>query len=51
MKCQPGDVLQFKGVKTANGFQFPHHTSIVQSVDDAGNPTAMYQQNFKAGKK
>jgi|ERR1700722_7932582 len=46
LKCLPGDVLQFRNVKTANGFSFPHHTAIVRSVDEAGNPTGIFQQNF-----
>jgi hypothetical protein len=49
-KCLPGDILQFRDAKTANGFEFPHHTAIVRTVDDAGNPTAIYQQNAQIPK-
>ena len=44
-KCLPGDVLQFRDAKIANGFSFPHHTAIVKTVDKAGNPTSIFQQN------
>jgi hypothetical protein len=44
-KCKPGDILQFKNVKLADGYTYPHHTSIVAEVDKAGNPTSVYQQN------
>jgi hypothetical protein len=45
MKCLPGDVLQFRDVKTANGFSFPHHTAVVRTVDGDGHPTGIFQQN------
>lgn len=44
-KCKPGDILQFRDVKTSTGFSFPHHTAIVRTVDSSGNPTGVYQQN------
>ncbi len=50
VKCLPGDILQFHEVKTANGFQYPHHTAIVRTVDENGNPTEVYQQNIKLPK-
>jgi hypothetical protein len=50
MKCLPGDILQFRDVKTSNGFIFPHHTAIVRTVDEAGNPTGIYQQNIQTPK-
>lgn len=50
IKCQPGDVLQYRGVKTADGTIAPHHTSIVRTVDAAGNPTGVYQQNLRQAK-
>lgn len=46
VKCQPGDILQFGKVKIADGSQFPHHTAVVRTVDDSGNPTEVYQQNI-----
>ena len=46
MKCQPGDILQFRDVETADGYQMPHHTAIVRTVDSAGHPTGVYQQNI-----
>ena len=49
-KCLPGDILQFRDAKIANGFEFPHHTAIVRTVDDAGNPTAIFQQNVSLPK-
>lgn len=45
VKCLPGDIIQFRGVKTSEGVTAPHHTAIVRTVDDAGNPTGIYQQN------
>src|SRR5580698_6014408 len=50
VKCLPGDILQFRDAKTSNGTTFPHHTAIVRTVDDAGNPTGIYQQNFSLPK-
>ncbi|HEV3383690.1 MAG TPA: hypothetical protein VG097_02680 [Gemmata sp.] len=49
-KCLPGDILQFRDVKISSGASFPHHTAIVRTVDDAGNPTGIYQQNFSLPK-
>ena len=49
-KCMPGDVLQFRDVKTSTGFSYPHHTAIVRTVDAAGNPTGVYQQNVSLPK-
>lgn len=43
----PGDILQFDKVKTSDGYQFPHHTAIVRTVDAAGNPSGVFQQNIK----
>lgn len=49
-KCQPGDIIQFDAVKLTDGATFPHHTAVVRTVDDAGNPSGMYQQNVKLPK-
>jgi hypothetical protein len=50
VKCLPGDILQFRDAKTANGSTFPHHTAIVRTVDNAGNPTGIFQQNVSVPK-
>ncbi len=45
-RCLPGDIIQYRQVKTSDGVTAPHHTAIVRTVDDNGVPTGVYQQNI-----
>ena len=46
----PGDVIQYRSATLTYSKSlkqsFPFHTSVVKTVNSAGRPTAVYQQNF-----
>lgn len=46
----PGDVLQYEGTKFGNGWSFPHHTSVVRKVLEAGRYEIL-EQNVGGTKK
>ena len=47
--CQPGDILQYQNTLFSSGWSASQHTAIVATVDGAGRPTAVYEQNVGDG--
>jgi hypothetical protein len=45
IKARPGDILQYYNAQFKNGMWASQHTAIVATVDAAGRPTSVFEQN------
>lgn len=50
-KVSPGDIIQYRNVKLSNGKSYPHHTSVVCSVNTKARPSKVYEQNISGVRK